>query len=78
VDKRIIIGGVAVLIIIGIFIFPKEKESVVEPTVKQDTTGALLYDQASSFKAGGDTVKARDTYQRILIEHPDFVEVEKV
>ncbi len=77
-DKRIIIGGAAVLVIIVIVMFPKGKESVVEPTVKQDTTGARLYDQASSLKMSGDVVQAKEAYQKILTEHPDFVEVEKV
>ena len=77
-DKRILIGGAVVVIILGILVFPKGKQNIGETTVKQDTTGKQLYDQASSLRAKGDIVQAKGAYQKILTDHPDFGDIEKV
>ena len=41
-------------------------------------TGAQLYAQASGLKKEGDIVQAKEAYQKILSEHPDVGNVEKV
>ena len=77
-DKRILIGGAAVLMIIGVLVFPKGKQATVETTVEQDITGAQLYDKASGLNQDGKILQAKETYQKILSDHPDFGEVEQV
>ena len=77
-DKRILIGGAAVLVVIIIWISPKGKPAPVEAIPAQDMTGTQLYDQASGLKQEGEIVQAKEAYQRILTDHPDVGNVEKV
>lgn len=76
-DRRFLIGGAIVLVVIGMTVFPKKKTVPVEP-VAQDTTGAQLYTEASELRQEGDIVQAKETYQKILSDHPDVGNIEKV
>ncbi|MCK5012702.1 MAG: L,D-transpeptidase family protein [Candidatus Omnitrophica bacterium] len=80
-DKRILIGGAAVLAVIVILvILPKGKGKPVsvETTSARDMTGTQLYTEASSLKQKGEAVQAKETYQKILTEYPDYGDVERV
>ena len=76
-DKRILIGGAAVFVVI-ILIFSMKKSTPVDIASDEDITGTQLYNQASDLKQEGEIVKAKETYQKILTEHPDFGDVERV
>lgn len=77
-DKKFLIGGaVVVLIIFGIIALPKGKKEAVKTTSAQELTAKQLYTKAIDLKQDGDIVQAKETYQKILAEHPDFGEVEK-
>jgi lipoprotein-anchoring transpeptidase ErfK/SrfK len=81
VDKRILIGGAAVLAVIVILVaLPKGKGRPVpvEATSAQDMTGTELYTEASGLKQKGETIQAKETYQKILTEYPDYGDVETV
>ncbi|MCK4881421.1 MAG: L,D-transpeptidase family protein [Candidatus Omnitrophica bacterium] len=82
-DKRILIGGAAVLVVIVMVVFPKGKDKEknpvpVETVSVQDMTGNELYDQASGLKKDGEIVQAKEAYQKILTDYPDVGNVEKV
>lgn len=77
-DKRILIGGAAVLIVIVILVFPKGKPVSEEGASVEVVTGPQLYDQASGLKREGEIVQAKEAYQKILSDHPDVGNVEKV
>jgi lipoprotein-anchoring transpeptidase ErfK/SrfK len=80
VDKRILIGGAALLAVVIMVVSPKgsKKPVSVEATSAQDMTGTQLYDQAADLRREGETVQAKEAYQKILTEHPDFGDVERV
>lgn len=76
-DKKILIGGAVVLLIVfGIVAMPKGKRASVETPSAQEPTAKQLYTKAADLKQDGDIVQAKETYQKILAEHPDFGEVE--
>ena len=82
-DKRILVGVVAILIIVGVVLLPKGKAGqpraiVTAEEEKEDTTGLELYEEASKLKKKGDIVKAQAAYQEILTDHSDFGEIERV
>lgn len=77
-DKRILIGGAAGLVIIfalmGVF---KGKPSDIQISSGDDVSAKKLYDQAVDQKKDGEIMEAKEKYQRILSDHPDFGHVEK-
>lgn len=77
-DKRFLIGGAIILVIIAIWVFPKGKSVPNEPAAAQDMTGAQLYEKATDLKREGDVVEAKETYQRVLNDYPNVVNAEKV
>ena len=77
-DKRILIGGAVLLVIIlGVIASSKDKESVDSLSSSQGVTAKQLYSEALDLKQEGDVVQAKEHYQKILHDHPDFGNVEK-
>ncbi len=79
-DKRILIVIAGILVVTGVLFFPKGNKTaeVAVVSVKKDTAGSELYQEASKLKEDGEIIKAKETYQAILTEHSDFEQVEKV
>lgn len=80
-NKRIlIVGGVVLALILLIVIWPKGKASMSLSQAVSGRGGSAveLYKQASSLSQGGDMLKAKEAYQGILRDHPDFEKIEEV
>lgn len=79
-NKRILVGiGIVLAVAFALIILPRgEKVIVATPVEGEDMTAKELYDQASNLKKSGQAVQAKEAYQKILAEHPDFGHVEKV
>jgi len=78
VDNKFLIGGAAVLLIlIASVSFLKSKKPDVEVAFGEGITAKQLYTQALELKRNGEVIKAKENYQKILTEHPDFLNVEK-
>src|SRR3989338_2935686 len=54
------------------------KGGTVETVSGQVVSAKQLYTQAGDFKRKGDVIEAKMNYQKILSEHSDFGEIEKV
>jgi len=79
VDRRILIGGaVVVAIVISLSMFFSRKKVDVQTTFGQEASAEQLYAQALDLKKEGDILKAKASYERILTDHPDFINIEKM
>ncbi|MBN1869725.1 MAG: L,D-transpeptidase family protein [Candidatus Omnitrophica bacterium] len=78
-NKKLLIGGAVVLFVVVILLFPKDKQASIQTAPEEPgMTGTKLYTQASVLKAKGEILQAKEAYQKILSEHPDFGNVEGV
>ena len=78
-DRRILIGGavvVAVVIALGVFFSGKKVD--VQTTPGQEVSAGQLYAQALDLKKEGEILKAKESYEKILSDHPDFADIEKM
>ena len=77
-NNRFLIIGVsvaaAVLIVLGIFYSRSSKNNVEakQPVAKSDTSGEKLYSEAEAMKQDNKLGAAKENFQRILAEHPDY------
>jgi len=82
VSKRFwgIIAGIVVVAFVLVGFSMKDKPNTKQVKAKQvkGLSGQKLYDQAQAHYKERELVKARDAYQKILTEFPDFEEVENV
>lgn len=79
--RTLIIGVVVVAALIVLFSVLKSKPSGVEEVsaaAKVDTDAQKLYEQAQSLKDERNLVEAKQTYQKLLSEHPDFEQIETI
>jgi len=79
VDKRMLIGGavvVAVVIALSVFISGKKVNDQTAPG--QEVSAGQLYAQALDSKKEGEILKAKESYEKILSDHPDFPDIEKM
>lgn len=78
--NRWVIGGIGIFVVALLWLtFGKKNESVVE--VKAEAGRApvkALYEEATNLKNERDLVKAKEAYRTILLDYPDFEEIEKV
>ena len=78
-DRRIFIGGtVVVAIVIALSVFFGGKKVNVQVTPGQDISAEQLYAQALDSKKEGEILKAKESYEKILSDHPDFSDIEKM
>ena len=79
-DRRMIIGGAAgiIIIIVAVTMFRGQRGEVVANGQPEEATAKQLHAQASDLKKDVEIVQAKKNYQKILSEHSDYLEVEKV
>lgn len=77
-DRRIIIGGAVVVMVISLGVFFKRDKVDVQTTFGQDVSAEQLYAQALDLKKEGEILKAKASYEKILSDHPDFIDIEKM
>ena len=78
-DRRILIGGVAVgVVIVALFALFGGKKVDVQVIPGQEISAVQLYARALDSKKEGEFLKAKESYQMILTDHPDFLDIEKV
>ncbi|VAX36806.1 ErfK/YbiS/YcfS/YnhG family protein [hydrothermal vent metagenome] len=80
-NKKFLIGGGLCFLVLVIWLFasnaPKTQNSFDQDgDVNQNTEAQQIYENAVGFKEDRDLVKAKDAYQKILIDHPDYEKVE--
>jgi len=79
VDRRILIGGaVIVAIVIALGVALRGKKVDVQTAPGQEVSAEQLYAQALDLKKEGEVIKAKESYEKILSEHPDFSDIEKM
>jgi len=79
VDRRILIGGAAiVVIVIALGALFGKKDINVQATSGESVSVGQLYARALDLKKEGEILKAKENYQKILSDHPDFSDIEKV
>ena len=69
--------GVVILSFVWISV-SKEKPTDSETTSAQDLTAPQLYERAQAFRKNWDKLKAKEIYQSILTEYPDYENIEQV
>jgi len=79
VNKRNLIIGLGVLLVIVVLVLiPKGKKEEIVSDIDSISTPApkaaanTLYQQAVALNNGGDLLKAKELYKRIVTEYPDF------
>ncbi len=72
----IIVAVVVVLVTIGLVIAKVQKGS--SSSEAAPVSVKKLLDQASQYESQGDKVKAKEAYQQIVSEHPDYDKAEEV
>jgi len=79
VDKRILTGGaVVVAVVIALSVFFSGKKVDVQTIPGQEASARQLYAQALDAKKEGEILKAKERYEKILSDHPDFQDIEKM
>lgn len=78
-DRRILIGGAAVVVVVIVvgMLFNGEKVDV-QTAPGQEVSAGQLYAQALDLKKEGEILEAKESYQKILSDHSDFSDIEKV
>ena len=74
--KRNVIIGIGVVLVIFFFIFVFRKNQ--SPSRTSPESVQQWYEQALNFRKDGELLKAKEIYQKILAEHPDFQDIEKI
>lgn len=77
-NKLWIIGGVVVLTGISWLAWPKGKQAPVEVTGKTAAPVRQMVQQAQNLTDQNDLAKAKETYQNIISDHPDYDDIESV
>ena len=77
-DKRIWVGGaVGVIAVLAAVMLFRGKHRDVQPVSGEVLSAKQLYSQAEDLKNKGEVVEAKQQYQKILSDYPDFSEIEK-
>lgn len=79
-NSQLAIIGAVVVVILGLwFGFGRKAENSVDARTGESKASVKeLYTQGLAAKEGGDLLKAKETYRTILLNSPDFEEIEKV
>jgi lipoprotein-anchoring transpeptidase ErfK/SrfK len=77
-NKFWIIGGIVVLTGVSWLAWPKGKQSEADKTNPTGASIQQMVDQAKEYSNQQDLAKAKETYQEIISEHPDFNQIESV
>jgi len=79
VDRRLLIGGAGILIIIiALFFILSNRQAETIAPVKISESAQQVYKRALALKEEGEFIEARYQYESILNDHPDFGEIETV
>jgi len=82
IDKKVFMGGIAVIVIIFIWLGisgpGKDNQGNIEEGSTQDLQVEQIYKQAEKLKNNKDMVKAKEVYQKIFAEYPDYQKIERV
>ncbi len=74
----ITIVSVIVVLFLGFLIFKGKKSQLEARQTPISLEAQQLYAKAESFKRDRDLLKAKDVYQQILTNYPDFDKVEEI
>ena len=81
----LIIGVVVAVVLLGFIAvknkgieMPKFKGPSNATAAASGGNAAELFEQAAQLEAQGEKLKAKDLYQKIMMEHPDFDKIEEV
>ena len=78
-DKKVWIGGaVGLIVVLAAVMLLRGKKSDVQPVSGEVLSAKQLFVQAEELKDKGEIVEAKQQFQRILSDYPDFTEIEKV
>jgi len=73
-------GGVAVVIVIALLAWPKNRTVPPDETTStaEGRSVQALYEEANALRKNGDMVKAREVYKQILSQYASFDKIEDV
>ncbi|OGX35481.1 MAG: hypothetical protein A3C36_02240 [Omnitrophica WOR_2 bacterium RIFCSPHIGHO2_02_FULL_52_10] len=78
-NKKIWMGGaVGLMAVLAAVMMLRGKRADVQPVTGEVLSAKQLFVQAEGLKDKGEIIEARQQYQKILSDYPDFPEVEKV
>lgn len=77
-NKNMIIAAAVVVVVVGWLVFSKARSGGESSNKSGNLSAQKLYSEASSLRQSGDLVKAKDLYQKVMTDYPDYEQMETV